>query len=496
MVWLILWQIILILLNAIFAGTEIAVVSVNESKIEKEVEKGNKKAEKLQALTQNSSKFLATIQVTITLAGFMGSAFASDSFAGYLSSALQKILPLSESVLDTVSVVIITLIISFFSIVFGEMVPKRVAMRDPEKFSLTMAGPITVISKIFSPIVWLLTKTTNATLRLFGIDPNADDETVTEEDLLLMADAGQKKGTINSDENDMIQNVFAFDDLTAGEICTHRKEVSILWMDESMEEWEKTIHDSRHSLYPICGETVDQIVGVLNAKDFFRLEDHSRENVMQKAVRAPYFVHENMMADELFSKMKRRHANHFAIVLDEYGGMCGIITVTDLVEQLVGDFDDDETEEQEPELERLDSKSWKIRGTCPLHEVSKALNHEFPSEEYETFSGYLIGVLGEIPDDGSQLKMEADGFQVQILSVEQHCIEKTIVRVPDAIPDEAKETPRLPNKDLEKDKEKDRGRDKEAEKAQNKDKTEKESSKSQSKGKTSDEKQHDSTEKK
>ncbi len=314
------------------------------------------------------------------------------------------------------------------------MIPKRIAMKNAERFSLTMAGPITVIAKLFAPLVWLLTKSTNGVLRLCGIDPNSDEETVTEEDLLLMADAGHKKGTIDATENDIIKNVFAFDDLTVGEICTHRKEVAVLWMDETIAQWEQTIHESRHSVYPVCGDSVDQIVGVLNAKDFFRLKDRTRDFVMEHAVHTPYFIHENMKADELFSKMKR-HADHFAVVVDEYGGMCGIITVTDLVEQLVGDFDDDETERQEPELERLDSRTWKIRGTCSIHDVTKALEHEFTdAEEFETFSGFLIGKLGEIPKDGSRLKLEIEGYLIRILNVRQHCVEKAIVRVADTAP--------------------------------------------------------------
>lgn len=429
MVWLVLLQLFLIALNAIFAGTEIAVISVNETKLEKEVERGNKRAKWLLKMTQNSSGFLATIQVAITLSGFLGAAFASDSFAAVLSGALKRIgIGLSDSVLNTISVVLVTLVISYFSIVFGEMVPKRIAMKNAERFSLTMAGPITVIAKLFAPLVWLLTKSTNGILRLCGIDPESDEEIVTEEDLLLMADAGRKKGTIDDSENDMIRNVFAFDDLTVGEICTHRKEVSILWMDETVAEWEQTIHESRHSVYPVCGDSVDQIIGVLNAKDFFRLNCRDKKAVMEHAVHTPYFVHENLKADQLFSKMKR-HADHFAVVLDEYGGMCGIITVTDLVEQLVGDFDDDEMLRQEPEIERLDSRCWKVRGSCSLHDVSRALEYAFPEEEYETFSGFLIGSLGEIPKDGTKLKMQVGPFQVRILDVCQHRIEKAIVHL-------------------------------------------------------------------
>ena len=210
-------------------------------------------------------------------------------------------------------------------------------------------------------------------------------------------------------------------------------------MDETVAEWEQTIHESRHSVYPVCGDSVDQIIGVLNAKDFFRLNCRDKKAVMEHAVHTPYFVHENLKADQLFSKMKR-HADHFAVVLDEYGGMCGIITVTDLVEQLVGDFDDDEMLRQEPEIERLDSRCWKVRGSCSLHDVSRALEYAFPEEEYETFSGFLIGSLGEIPKDGTKLKMQVGPFQVRILDVCQHRIEKAIVHLMEPEKNPAAET--------------------------------------------------------
>lgn len=373
---------------------------------------------------------MGTIQVAITLSGFLGAAFASNGFAQRLSGLLQRIgIEIPDSVMDIISVVLVTLVISYFSIVFGEMVPKRTAMRNAERFSLTMAGPIMIIAKLFAPLVWLLTKSTNCILRICGINPNENEDAVTEEDLLLMADVGRRKGTIDASENDLIQNVFVFGDLTVGEICTHRKEVALLWMDETIAEWEQTIHESRHTIYPVCGDSVDQIIGVLNAKDFFRLKNHEKSYVMEHAVHAAYFVHENLKADELFSKMKC-HADHFATVLDEYGGMCGIITVTDLVEQLVGDFDEDDyAPRNEPEIELLDSKSWKILGICSLHDVAKALEAMFPTDAYETLNGYLIGQLGEIPKDGTKMKMKIPDFQVQILNVHQHCIEKIIVRI-------------------------------------------------------------------
>lgn len=249
----------------------------------------------------------------------------------------------------------ITIILSYFTLVLGELVPKRVAMRKAEALALGMSGLISFISKLFAPIVWLLTISTNALLRLIGIDPNADDEEVTEEEIRMMVDAGREKGVIDEEETEIIQNVFEFDDITAGELATHRTDIALLWTDETMEQWTATIHESRHSRYPVCDESVDNVVGVLNAKDYFRLDDKSRENVMEHAVKPAYFVPEGVKADVLFRSMKQSRTQ-FAVVLDEHGGMNGIITINDLVEQLVGALDDvEDADETAQEIERTDS---------------------------------------------------------------------------------------------------------------------------------------------
>lgn len=429
-------QLVLIALNAIFACAEIAVLSINENKLEKMAEQGNRKAKRLFNLTQQPAKFLATIQVAITLSGFLGSAFAADNFSEKLVKVLVNTgVKIPVSTLDTISVIIITLILSYLTLVFGELVPKRLAMKNSEKLALGMSAIIGFISKIFAPIVWLLTASTNGLLRIMGIDPNSDDAVITEEEILLMAEQGSKKGTIDYDESELIRNVFEFDDLTVEEICTHRREVAVLWLEESSEQWERTINQSRHTLYPICGDSIDNIVGVLNAKDYFRLVDKSRENIMKNAVRAPYFVHENMKADQLFTKMKR-NSGHFAVVLDEYGGMCGIITITDLVQQLVGEYDDDELVEGELEIERLDSRTWKILGTASLDDVAEKLELKLPVDKYDTFSGYVIGVLGEIPNDGTTANVSTDEIDIQILEVARHCITRTIVRMNNLIDNE------------------------------------------------------------
>lgn len=424
MIGQIILQIILIALNAVFACTEVAVISTNDVRLDKLAASGNKRAVRLKKLTDSPTRFLATIQVAITLAGFIGAAFAADSFSEYLTSAILKTgIGIPAAVIKKVSVILITLVLSFFTLVLGELVPKRVAMKDPEKIALAMSGAITLVSKIFAPFVWLLNASANGILRLLGIDPESEDDAVTEEEILMMSDAGAEKGTIDEDENRIIKNVFAFDDMTAEQVCTHRTDVDVLWNDDDVSIWEETIHRTRHSAFPICGESVDNVIGVLNAKDYFRLEDKSKENIMKNAVREPSFVHENMKADRLFDEMKQRGADHFAVVVDEYGGMSGIITITDLVEELVGDFADDPEDEPAVRLEKTGENIWTVPGITSLSDICEELDVVLPADKFETFGGYVIAELGEIPKDGSQLTLKAGGLSIEVLEIKHHRIE-------------------------------------------------------------------------
>ncbi len=420
----IILQIVLIALNAFFACAEIAIISINDTRLEKLSASGNKKAVRLKKLTDEPAKFLATIQVAITLSGFIGSAFAADNFSERLVKLLLKTnIPVSENVLHSVSVVLITLILSYITLVFGELVPKRIGMKNPEKLALAMSGIITAISGFFKPVVWLLNASTNGLLKLMHINPEDEEETVTEEEIMMMSDAGAEKGTIDEVENRIIKNVFAFDDMTAEQICTHRTDVSFLWEEDSSEVWEETIRRTRHSVLPVCGESVDNVIGILNAKDYFRLDDKSKENVMKTIVREPYFVHENMKADILFAKMKKNDADHFAVVVDEYGGMSGIITVTDLVEQLVGEFDSDEDDGPYSRLEKLGENLWSVPGHTSLTELSEELDAALPADKYDTFGGYVIELLGEIPKDGTQTFVDTDQLHIDILRIRHHRIE-------------------------------------------------------------------------
>jgi len=426
--WPLLLQLVLIIINAVFACAEIAIISMNDTKLAKLTAQGDKRAIRLTRLTAQPARFLSTIQVGITLAGFLASAFAADNFSDFLVDWLIGAgLKIPAATLDTISVIVITLALSYFMLVLGELVPKRVAMRKAEELALAMSGLVYCISRIFSPVVWLLTISTNGILRLLGIDPHADDETITEEEIRMMVDAGSEKGAISPNEKDMIQNIFEFDDKTAEDIMTHRTEVSVLWLDETPEQWEKTILESRHSVYPVCDESTDNIIGILKVKDYFRLPDKSHDNILENTLRPAYFVPETVRTDVLFRNMKKSR-NHFAIVLDEYGGMNGIITMNDLLEQIVGDLEDDDTIPDEPPLiERIDSQTWRIQGIAPLPMVADQLGIFLPEADYDTFGGLIFGLLGTIPDDGSTPVLEEYGLSIKVTEIKNHRLETAVV---------------------------------------------------------------------
>ncbi len=428
-------QIILISLNAIFASAEIAVVSMNETKLNAIAAKGGKnakKARRLTHLTSDPARFLSTIQVAITLAGFLGSAFAADMFAQPLTALIMKtgISTSFEQTISTICVVVITLILAYFNIVLGELVPKRIAMKHAEGVSTALSGILTFVSVAFKPVVVLLSVSTNAVLRMFGISPEDPTEEVTEEEIIMMADAATESGSIEDEEGQFIKNLFQFSDLPIGEICTHRKDANVLFVNATDEQWEEVIYGTNHTYYPICGESVDDVVGILYTKAYFRLKDKSRANVMQNAVQNPVFLYENAPANVVLDKMKKTH-EYFAVVTDEYGGMAGIITIHDLLEALVGDMDEKD-EESDYTITQLEDDTWEINGIAPLDKVEQALDIILTDDSgivHETLSGYVCGIIVTLPEDGSQFEVATDLLDIKVLKVEKQCLTKMQVHV-------------------------------------------------------------------
>ena len=419
-------QIVLIAVNALFASSEIAVISMSEARLKMLSEEGDKRAKRLLNLTKQPAKFLATIQVAITLAGLLGGAFAAENFADPIVDLVLSLgVNIPRSAAHSVVVFLITLVLTYFSIVFGELVPKRLAMKKTESLSLSLSGILFFMSKICAPLVWLLTVSTNALLRLLGIDPNQNDEVVTEDEIKMMLMEGSQQGTIENDENEIIQNVFDMNDTSAEEVSTRRRDVVCLYLEDDMSVWADTIRGSHYTYFPVCGESQDDVVGVLNTKDYFRLDDLSRKSVMKNAVDKPFFVPEGIRADQLFSRMKQER-KYFAIVIDEYGGMSGIVTVHDLMEELVGDMDDEDTV-REVEIRQLNGDRWEIRGSADLEEVAEKLGVQLPTDEHETFNGLVCGIVGRVPDEGEQFSCEGYGLKIDVKNVTGHRVDTALV---------------------------------------------------------------------
>ena len=417
--------IILIGLNAFFAASEIAFISLNDAKIEKMAKEGNKKAKQISKMLEAPSKFLSTIQIGITLAGFLSSAFASDAFAYRLAPIFNNLIPLGVGTWQNISIILITIILSFFTIIFGELVPKRFAMKNYEKIAFATIGIIRAISIITAPFVKLLTHTTNAISKIFGVSEN-EEEIVTEEEIKMMIDQGEENGTIQEDEKELINNVFEFNDITASEIMTHRTDIFAVDINmtpgELLEEIIKD--DCRHSRIPVYDETIDDIKGILYVKDLIKnitKKTFKIKNIMKEA----YFVSQNKLINEIFKELQQNKMQ-IAIVVDEYGGTAGLITMEDILEEIVGDIYD-EYDEIEEEYEKIDDKTYIISGSMPIYDVNKILKSNIPEGDYDTLSGYLQEELGRIPDEEENPIIETKELTFKIEEYEDKRILKVKV---------------------------------------------------------------------
>ena len=416
--------VILILLNAYFAASEIAFISLNDAKIEKQAKEGNKKAKQIEKMLKEPSKFLATIQIGITLAGFLSSAFASDTFADMLAPALYNLAPfISLGLWKSISIIVITIILSFFTLVFGELVPKRLAMKHYEKIAFATIGVIRGISIVTSPFVKLLTNVTNGISKIFGVGEN-EEETVTEEEIKMMVDQGEEKGTIKEEEKELINNVFEFNDITVSEIMTHRKDIFAVDINISNEELlrELSREEYRYSRIPVYDETIDEIKGILYVKDV--LKNINKKNFkVTNIVKEAYFISQNRLINEVFKELQKNKMQ-IAIIVDEYGGTAGLITMEDILEELVGDIYD-EYDKVEKEYEKIDENTYILSGSLPIYDVNKLLDSEIPEGDYDTLSGYLQEELGRIPEDEEKPVIETEKVTYKIEEYE----DKRIIKV-------------------------------------------------------------------
>ena len=412
----ILVLVILILLNAYFAATEIAFISLNDTKIERDAKEGNKKAKQILKMLKSPSKFLATIQIGITFAGFLSSAFASDAFADKLAPVLNEWMPfISVEIWNGIAIVIITIILSFFTLVFGELVPKRLAMKYYEKVAYGTIGVIRTISIITAPFVKLLTFSTNMVSKIFGVG-EAEEEVVTEEEIKMMIDQGEEKGTIEKGERQLLNNVFEFNDIIVSEVMTPRTDIYAIDINDNVKDLLDEMDEFKYSRIPVYEESIDDIKGILFIKDIIKPLKNKEPIDIKKIMREPYFVPESKDIDELFKEMQQNKVQ-MAIAIDEYGGTAGLITMEDIIEELVGNILD-EYDEEDPDIKKIDDNTFILSGTLTSYEIKKLFNVEIPEGDYETLSGYLLDRLGRIPDENEHPVIEDDNLTYKVEEME------------------------------------------------------------------------------
>ncbi len=418
---------ILILVNALFSATEIAIISLNDSKIRRRAEEGDLSAAKIHRLMSEPSRFLATIQVGVTMAGFLSSAFAAENFANRLYTLIGIDLP----AVHTVSVVIVTLILAYFSLVLGELVPKRLAQNKPEQLAKAVVGTITTLGMVMYPFVRLLTLSTNLVLRILRVDPNRVDHSVTEEEIRMMVDVGRELGSIHEEEKEMIENIFEFNDMAVKEIMTHRRDIVSVDVDATYQEVIDIALHEHYTRIPVYENSIDNIIGILHIKDLLRYATESHDAFSLRAIiRPPYLVPASKSSDAVFRDMQKARAQ-IAIVIDEYGGTAGLITIEDLLEEIVGNIQD-EYDEEEPDIARINETTYHMEGMTPLDEVGEMLGIEFPDEDFDTLAGLVISLLGRIPDENEKATAKFGNLQFKVLEMDDKRIAKIeVVVVPE-----------------------------------------------------------------
>ena len=400
--------------SAFFSASETAFTSFNKTKIKTKAEEGNKRAALVLKMSENYDKLLSTILVGNNIVNITLSTVATLFFLALLANTE------FANASSTISTAVITVLV----LIFGEITPKSLAKEHPEGFAMAVSGFLNFLVIILTPINFIF-KLWKKLINLI-FKPSAADA-VTEGEVLTLIDEAHEGGSIDEYNKELIENIFEFDDMSAGAIATHRKDITMLCIEDTLEEWESTINNSRFSRYPVYGESVDDIIGILDARAYFRLEDKSRESILKEAVTNAYFVPETVKADVLFRNMKA-NKQFFSIVLDEYGGVHGIVTFTDLIECLVGEFaETDEGEEPEELILSLEENKWQINGTAPLADVEEALGINISDEDSDTFGGYVLGLYGSVPTDGATFELSTEMLDISIETIKEHKIEKAIV---------------------------------------------------------------------
>ena len=412
-----------VLVNAFFSGTEMAVISLNDAKIHKLADEGDKNARKVLRFIDNPGTFLATIQVGVTLAGFLSSAFAANSFASKIAGAIDP--QGLHSWVEALCTVVITIILAYFSLVLGELVPKRVAQKYPEKWAYTAASLVRGFGVITKPFVKFLTASTNAVLFLFHIDPNEEDKEVTEEEIRMMVDVGSESGNIEETEKDMIENIFEFNDKEVSEIMTHRKKIVSLSEDATYEETMEVASKERYTRIPIYHETIDDIVGILHIKDLLGVTEENFN--LKKLMREPLNVHDTRKISSLFGEMKTC-GMQMAVIIDEYGGTMGICTIEDMIEEIVGNITDEFDDEEQSVIQNKNG-DYVVAGDTTLSDLEDVFDVELDDGEYDTIAGLVIQLLDRVPEEKEHPTVTYKNLEIRVLEVQEKWISKVLIHV-------------------------------------------------------------------
>src|SRR5690554_80684 len=413
---------VLIFLNAIFAGAEVAVIAANELQVEEDAKNGNKRAKRINKFIKNPTNFLSAIQIGITLIGFLNGYLVADRFALPLTEFVQRFISVQTSVLQPITTVVVTIILAYFQVVLGELVPKRIAMKYPNQVAYATSMILVIVDTVMRPFVWLLQVSADAVGKLFGIDPNESDNNYTEDEIRMIISTSGTKGVIDEVESQMIENILDFDDTEVADVMKHRTEIIGIDISSTREEVIQIAKEAKYTRFPVYEDDIDHVVGILHAKDLLRFIDNNVEKFNLKTlIREPFFVTKTKKIDTLLNEMKKQQI-HLAIVIDEYGGTSGIVTLEDLIEEIVGDIFD-EYDDIEEKIVTIKENVYVVEGLAEIEDVEEIIDADLPIEEYDTISGFVLGQIGRFPHKGEKIDFIYNNFKFEVLNFSDTIIE-------------------------------------------------------------------------
>lgn len=418
----VLVMILLIFLSAICVISDASLVGISDAKVEEDAENGQKRAKKVMKFTEDPKPYQTTLQTVITLAAIINGAIALDTFSddvlNWFNSTLWVVKPLV--------IIIITFLLLVFHMVFGMLIPRRLANKYPDSFAYRLVDFVFFLTKLFTPLIWVFNSLSLLVGRLFGLKPHEGDRVVTEEEIRTIVEESSQTGAIDEEEGEMIQNIFDFSDTTVDEIMTHRTEISALNVKSTRSQLIDFVRQEQYTRYPVYDGSIDHIVGTIHVKDLLKYLDKPEEKFSLKSLlRPPYFVPESKKTAELFREMQKQK-NHIAVVLDEYGGTAGIVTIEDLIEEIVGNISD-EYDEDEEAIKEVKENVFEIDGLESIKDIEDILEANLPVEDYDTLSGFILGQLGRFPEENEEVEIVFNGYKFEIMTIENKIITKVRV---------------------------------------------------------------------